>query len=92
VERFSTLVRVSGSEDKRQAARYIVGRLDHFGVAHQVYEPELLLSVPLSSSVEADGQRIGAKSPAFSASSGPERMADVGVYATRSRFGGMGHE
>jgi hypothetical protein len=71
IERFTTLVRESGSEDEREAARYIAARLKEFGVPHQVYEPDLFLSVPVKSSLVVNGKTIRAKSPAFSASTGP---------------------
>jgi hypothetical protein len=72
IERFTTLVRESGSEDERIAARYIADRLKEFGVPHQVYEPDLFLSVPVKSSLVVGGKTIRAKSPAFSASTGPK--------------------
>jgi hypothetical protein len=72
VERFTTLVRESGSEDERIAARYIAERLTEFGVPHKVWEPELFLSVPVKSSLLVNGKTIRAKSPAFSASTGPK--------------------
>ena len=85
IERFSTLVRESGSEDERRAAEYIAGRLREFGVPHQVYEPELFLSVPVSASLEVEGQRIRAKTPSFSASTGPQGVTGEVVYVPRKR-------
>ena len=46
VEHFSQLKRDSGTEGEREAARYITGQLDSFGVSYHVYEPELYLSLP----------------------------------------------
>jgi hypothetical protein len=46
VERFSTLERVSGTEDERAAAEYITGRLDALGVDHERHDPELFISQP----------------------------------------------
>jgi len=80
IERFATLVRESGSEDEREAARYVAARLGEFGVPHQVYEPELFLSVPVSASLEAGGRQIRAKAPSFSASTGPEGVSGELVY------------
>lgn len=80
VERFSTLVRESGSEDEREAARYIVSRLSDLGIPHRVYEPELFLSVPVSAAVEAGGERFRAKPPSFSASTGPAGVSGELVY------------
>lgn len=80
VERFSRLVRESGSEDEREAARYIAGQLDAFGIPYRVYEPELFLSVPVSASVEVAGRRLRAKTPAFSAATGDEGITGEIVY------------
>ncbi|MDX1664667.1 MAG: hypothetical protein R3272_12805, partial [Candidatus Promineifilaceae bacterium] len=80
VERFATLVRESGSEDEREAARYISEQLEAFGVPHHVYEPELFLSVPVSASVEAAGRRLRAKPPAFSTSTGEDGVTAEVVY------------
>lgn len=85
VERFSTLVRESGSEDEREAARYIAGRLEEFGIPHTVYEPELFLSVPISASLEYDGRQVHAKPPAFSANTGPEGLTGEVVYVPSTR-------
>jgi hypothetical protein len=52
IEKFSTLVRESGSPDELEAGRYIIGRLKHYGIRHQVLEPELYLSIPKSVTVE----------------------------------------
>src|SRR5258707_12266153 len=70
VERFTTLVRESGSEDEREAARYMVARLKELGIPHQVYNPDLFLSVPAKSSLVVNGKTIRAKSPAFSTTTG----------------------
>src|SRR5215207_7381157 len=72
IERFTTLVRESGSEDEREAGRYIAAQLEAFGVPYKVYEPELFLSVPVKSSLVVNGQTIRAKSPAFSISTPSE--------------------
>ncbi|HSB06355.1 MAG TPA: M28 family metallopeptidase [Thermodesulfobacteriota bacterium] len=46
VEYFSRLKRDSGTGGEREAARYITSQLESFGIPHQVYEPELYLSLP----------------------------------------------
>ncbi len=89
IEHFATLVRESGSEDERKAARYIADRLSEFGIPHKVYEPELFLSVPVKSSLKAGDKTIRAKSPAFSANTGPqglsgELVAIPSLYSPRS--------
>jgi N-acetylated-alpha-linked acidic dipeptidase len=80
IERFTTLVRESGSEDEREAARYIAQQLEKFGVPHTVYETEQFLSVPVKSSLVVNGGEIRAKSPAFSTSTGPEGLTGEVVY------------
>jgi hypothetical protein len=87
IEEFSTLVRISGSHEERQAASYIVDRLQSWGVPHQVFEPELYLSVPLHATVDLGspvGRSIDAKTPSFSMSTGPEGLAGEVVYIPRS--------
>ncbi len=89
IERFTTLVRESGSEDEREAARYIAAQLEQLGIPHTVYEPELFLSVPVKSSLVVNGQTIRAKSPAFSATTPPAGVTgDVvsipSLYSPRS--------
>lgn len=46
VERFSVLVRESGSKDELQAFDYISGRLKEFGIPHEIYRPRLFISLP----------------------------------------------
>lgn len=89
IEHFATLVRESGSEDERKAAQYIAERLTGFGIPHQVYEPELFLSVPVKSLLKVGDRTIRAKSPAFSANTGPqgltgEVIAIPSLYSPRS--------
>jgi N-acetylated-alpha-linked acidic dipeptidase len=68
VERFSKLVRESGSEEEREAARLITRRLDEWKVPYQVHEPELLISVPRRAELSVDGRAIRAKTPSMAPS------------------------
>ena len=68
VERFTTLVRESSSDDERTAFNYIADRLSALGVPHTMHMPELFLSVPVSASLVAGGVTYRAKTPAFSIS------------------------
>ena len=68
VERFTTLVRESSSDDERTAFNYIADRLSALGVPHIMHMPELFLSVPISASLVAGGKSYRAKTPAFSIS------------------------
>ncbi len=53
-------------EDVDRAALEIVARLRRLRIPHDVYEPELYLSIPLSGSVEAGGRTLRAKPPSMS--------------------------
>ena len=68
IERFTTLVRESSSDDERAAFQYIADRLSDLGVPHTMHMPELFLSVPVKSSLVAGSRSFRAKSPAFSIS------------------------
>jgi len=72
LERFAVLVRESGSADERAAAHFIVSRLEALEIPHNVYEPELYLSIPRGASVEAADASLAAKPPSF-ATSTPKR-------------------
>ena len=65
LERFSTLVRESGSEDEHVAAAYIAAELARMGVPFEMHEPDLYLSLPRESSVEWNGGSMRAKPPSF---------------------------
>ena len=86
LNRFSTLVRSSGKEDEFKAAHYISGRLKHFGVPHQVYEPTLLISLPIRSSLQVkegnSWEDIRCTSPSFSASTSPAWVEGPGAMTT----------
>ena len=83
LERFSGLVRESGSRDEWTAARYIAGRLRAWGIPHTLHEPELYLSIPKSASLEVRSpapRTIRAKTPAFSASTGRKTVRGRVAY------------
>lgn len=46
LETFSELERLSGTADEREAAEYITGKLDSFGVDYDRFDPELYISQP----------------------------------------------
>ncbi len=69
VEYFSQLKRDSGTDGEKEAARYITGQLDSFGIAYQVYEPELYLSLPEWAKlhvISPSSFEIRCKTPSFS--------------------------
>ncbi|MDW8063652.1 MAG: M28 family peptidase [Candidatus Caldarchaeum sp.] len=52
LERFSKLVRVSGTTDEYAAAEYIINSLRLHGISVSVYEPELYISIPKKAEFE----------------------------------------
>ncbi len=74
IEKFATLVRVSGSQDEAESVRYIQAALDRCGVPYRTFEPELYLSIPGPTAVKMriPGRgtpiEIYAKTPSFSVS------------------------
>lgn len=67
VERFSTLIRESGTEDERTAAHYIAERLAAYGVKHTVHTPRLYISLPKEAQLILrfpDGERAVKTRPA----------------------------
>ena len=68
IERFTSLVRESSSEDERTAFNYLAERLSALGVPHKLHMPELFLSVPVRASLVVGGKSYRAKTPAFSIS------------------------
>ena len=68
IERFTTLVRESSSEDEVTAFNYVADRLSALGVPYEMHMPEQFLSVPIKASLEAGGETYRAKTPGFSIS------------------------
>jgi N-acetylated-alpha-linked acidic dipeptidase len=68
VERFSHLVRESGSADEAVAFQYIAGRLSEWGVHHTLHHPELLISLPRRASLKVGTKTYKAKTPSMAMS------------------------
>ncbi len=88
VERFSTLARASGSDEERAGADYISDRLYALGIPHQLYEPEIFLSIPRSARVDLGAPHnlsFQAKTPAFSLSTSAEGVTGEVVYVPAPR-------
>ncbi|WP_246943309.1 M28 family peptidase [Bacillus pinisoli] len=83
LERFSTLIRESGSEDEKIAASFLANYLETWGVPYKIHKPELYLSVPkkaylrLKSPVEKE---FRVKTPSFSISTGDKALKGELVY------------
>ncbi len=87
IEKFSTLVRTSGSEEEREAVATLTGHLKDAGVPYSVYEPECFISVPLSATVRADepnGKSFRSKTVSMSVSTGGEEITGELVYVSSS--------
>lgn len=80
VERFSSLVRLSGSPQERDAFEILMRHLTEWGVPHQLHEPETFISIPLNASVRAGGKTFRAKTPAMSVSTGGQEVSGELVY------------
>jgi N-acetylated-alpha-linked acidic dipeptidase len=80
VEEFTSLVREAGSEDERVAADSIMRRLDEWGIAYELHEPTLLISLPREASLTFGGVEYHAKTPAMSASTPDGGVSGTLVY------------
>ena len=80
IQRYSVLVRESGSVHERAAANFILTRLQTLEIPHEVFEPKLFLSVPRSGSLEIDGVEIRGKPPSFAATTGETGLAAPPIH------------
>ncbi len=75
LEKFVTLVRESGSEDEREAAEFIVRRLEEQAIPYRVHNPSLYLSLPREASLRVvcpTDREVHVKAPSFSVSTDDE--------------------
>ncbi len=89
LERFSTLVRESGSEDENAAAEYIGAELRRLDIPYEMLEPDLYLSLPRESSVEFGGRSFRAKPPSFAGSTGSAGLEAELVYVASAAVTGQ---
>jgi hypothetical protein len=83
VEKFSKIIRLSGTEEEREAIELLRAELDRFGISHTLYEPDAFISIPLEASVTLEGENgksFRAKTPAMSVSTGDEAVTGELVY------------
>jgi N-acetylated-alpha-linked acidic dipeptidase len=88
VERFSTLVRLSGSAPEREAVDYLMERLRAWGVPHQLHEPTCFISIPLQATLRVaapGGKAFRAKTVAMGASTDGAEVSGELVYAPPRR-------
>lgn len=77
-------VRLSGSDDERQAFEYIAATAREIGLETHLYEPTCLVSLPVSGSVVVEDQPLTpCITHAFSTSTGDAGVAGELVYAGR---------
>ena len=77
IERFSSLTRLSGSEDEAEAVRYVTGRLSQWGVPHTVHHPTVLISLPGPATLRTlgpDGRAFRVKTSSFSPSTNGQEV------------------
>ena len=83
VEKFSTLVRLSGNAEEREAFDYLTSRLDAFGVPYELHTPTCFISWPLGATLRLAGDpsfQIMAKTSAMAVSTGGEEREAELVY------------
>lgn len=83
LERFSTLIRESGSEDEKIAADFLTDFLTKWEIPHQVHNPELYLSIPKKSYLKVTApteKEYRVKSPSFSVITGDEAVSGELLY------------
>lgn len=83
LERFLTLVRESGSEDEKTAARFLAQYLEEWNIPHRIHFPTIYLSVPKKAAVivtHPGSREIKAKTPSCSISTGDQWVSGDVVY------------
>lgn len=92
LERFNTLVRLSGSQDEAEAVAYLTGRLDAWGVPYRVHHPVCLISIPVRATlrvVSPDPRPIRAKTLSFSPSTDGAEITGELVYIPSAHARGV---
>ncbi len=84
LDRFSRLIRESGTPDEDTAARYIVDRLQALGIPMTLHTPDLYISVPERAAISvagASGSRsMRARPPAMARSTGDQAVEGEMCY------------
>ena len=92
LERFNTLVRLSGSQDEAEAVAYLTGRLDAWGVPYRVHHPVCLISIPVRATlrvVSPSPRPIRAKTLSFSPSTDGAEITGELVYVPSAHARGV---
>lgn len=91
VERFSSLVRESGTPEEREAFQYLMEKLDAWGVPYTLHEPVCLISLPRGAELRVLGdednlQEVHAKTPSFSVATGTQWVEGEVLYVPTGGF------
>lgn len=92
LERFSHLVRLSGSNDEGQAVEYITGKLSDWGVPYLVHRPTCLISLPGPATLRTVGsssQSFTVKTSSFSPTTNGKDLTAELVYVQGSQASGI---
>jgi hypothetical protein len=92
VERFSHIVRLSGSPEEQEAVRYITEKLSGWGVPYQVHKPVCLISLPGPATlrtVGTNGRSYTVKTSSFSPSTDGKEITAELVYVPGSQASGI---
>jgi hypothetical protein len=92
VEKFSTLIRDSGSKPERRAVDYIAKQLAKWKVPHTLHEPELLISLPKKARLEVvspEPRALAAKTPSMSGSTNGKFQRGAVVYVPAQSGGAI---
>ncbi len=92
VERFSKLVRDSGSKAERKAIDYITRQLSRWGVPHTLHEPTVLISLPRRARlgvIAPERRTLTAKTPSMSLSTDGRWQRGRLVYVPTGHAGGI---
>ncbi|MBX5445854.1 M28 family peptidase [Sphaerobacter sp.] len=93
LERFSTLVRLSGSDDEAAAVEYITERLSAWGVPYTVHRPTCLISLPGPATLRTlgdNGREFRVKTFSFSPSTDGKEVEGDLVYVPGSQASDIG--
>lgn len=91
VQRFSAIVRLSGTPEEREAVEIVTGHLDRFGVPYTLHEPVCFISLPLKGTVrEIGGRPFAAKTSSMSVSTEGAEIEGELVYVSSTTGSGPG--
>ena len=93
VERFSKIVRLSGTPEERSAVDLLTARLDEWGIPYTLHEPECFISHPGPTTLRIDGpdgRSFRAKTAAMGVSTDGKEISGELVYVPSDGGGQAG--